>query len=190
MSAIIRFCELSAVLVLAALCATQPVSANTIKLNNFSTGSGSVNANLIGANWHDGSSITSSHAAVDLGRLFTNHQADIASNGTDRVNKSAFQLPVGDIVNDRSGSFRLDARDITAAGKGQYLAYNNLSQLGNVANDAYTDNIWTMQDMIIGTNVHAKDAVVFAPVPEPQSYAMLLAGLGIIFFTLRRRKQP
>ncbi|HEX2198377.1 MAG TPA: PEP-CTERM sorting domain-containing protein [Burkholderiales bacterium] len=28
-----------------------------------------------------------------------------------------------------------------------------------------------------------------APIPEPQAYALLLAGLGLLAFTARRRKQ-
>jgi hypothetical protein len=35
--------------------------------------------------------------------------------------------------------------------------------------------------MVIGVNI--------APVPEPETYAMLLAGLGLMGFVARRRKQ-
>jgi len=34
-----------------------------------------------------------------------------------------------------------------------------------------------------------QDLAVFAPVPEPQTYAMMLAGLGLMGFVARRRKQ-
>ncbi|MDP2706329.1 MAG: PEPxxWA-CTERM sorting domain-containing protein [Burkholderiales bacterium] len=30
---------------------------------------------------------------------------------------------------------------------------------------------------------------MFAPIPEPQTYAMMLAGLGLMGFVARRRKQ-
>lgn len=33
------------------------------------------------------------------------------------------------------------------------------------------------------------DSVVTIPIPEPETYAMLLAGLGLIGFSVRRRKQ-
>ena len=33
-----------------------------------------------------------------------------------------------------------------------------------------------------------QDFVVFAPVPEPSSYALILAGMGAIGFVARRRK--
>jgi len=35
----------------------------------------------------------------------------------------------------------------------------------------------------------AYDHFVFAPVPEPETYAMLLAGLGLLGFVARRRKE-
>jgi hypothetical protein len=47
-------------------------------------------------------------------------------------------------------------------------------------NDTYTGhNDW--DDMVIGVNI--------APIPEPETYAMLLAGLGLMGFVARRRKQ-
>ncbi len=42
-------------------------------------------------------------------------------------------------------------------------------------------------DMIVGVNINCLPAPV-SPVPEPQSYAMLLAGLGLVGLTALRRK--
>lgn len=39
-----------------------------------------------------------------------------------------------------------------------------------------------------GSSIYA-DNFVFAPVPEPETYAMMLAGLGMLGFVARRRKQ-
>jgi hypothetical protein len=33
------------------------------------------------------------------------------------------------------------------------------------------------------------NSLIFAPIPEPESYAMMLAGLGFLGFMARRRKQ-
>lgn len=41
----------------------------------------------------------------------------------------------------------------------------------------------------IGTEDYSAKYVPVSPVPEPETYAMLLAGLGLIGFTARRRKQ-
>jgi hypothetical protein len=38
------------------------------------------------------------------------------------------------------------------------------------------------------TAVHTGDVSAIPPVPEPETYAMLLAGLGLMSFTARRRK--
>lgn len=40
-----------------------------------------------------------------------------------------------------------------------------------------------------GTSQYASSLFVFAPVPEPETYAMLLAGLGLLGFTARRRNK-
>ena len=39
------------------------------------------------------------------------------------------------------------------------------------------------------TNLLLDDFVFTLPVPEPESYAMLLAGLGVVGFAARRRKR-
>jgi PEP-CTERM motif len=133
--------------------------------------------------------IISSQAAVNLGRLYTNHQADIASTGSSATNEAAFQLAVWEIVNERSGTYSLSGGDFKATGTGSALASTWLGELGTASNSAYTANIWTVQSLVTQGNGYSQDVVVFSPVPEPQTYAMLLAGLGVIGFTSRRRKQ-
>ena len=43
-------------------------------------------------------------------------------------------------------------------------------------------------DAVGGSSVYA-DNFTITPIPEPETYAMLLAGLGLLGFTARRRKQ-
>jgi hypothetical protein len=239
-------------LAVAVLFAAQPAAADTIELNNFWAGSGSVTINFTGTNWHDGSTVTglnesggsggfrtydlttdlgkkngfqsfcvdifhsfsfitdsidvlkpanvalagstatvptiiSSQAAVDLGRLYTNHHAAIDSTGSSAANEAAFQLAVWEIVNERSGTYSLSGGQFKATGTGSALASTWLSELGTASNSAYTANIWSVQSMLRGSG-YAQDVVVFAPVPEPQTYAMMLVGLGLIGFTARRKK--
>jgi hypothetical protein len=50
-----------------------------------------------------------------------------------------------------------------------------------IYNDPVKGGDYDYNDMVVGVNI--------SPVPEPQTYAMLLAGLGLIGFTARRRKQ-
>lgn len=51
------------------------------------------------------------------------------------------------------------------------IAYVQWNEVGSFAGAVYWDNL------------------VYAPVPEPETYAMLLAGLGLLGFMARRRKE-
>lgn len=51
------------------------------------------------------------------------------------------------------------------------IAYVQWNEVGSFAGAVYWDNL------------------VYAPIPEPETYAMLLAGLGLLGFAARRRKE-
>lgn len=243
----------AAALTLSALFAAQPAVADTIELNSFWAGSGTVTIDFTGTNWHDGSTVTglhevggsggfetynlttdpgklnafqsfcvdifhsfsfvtssvdvlkpadvalagssatvptviSSSAAADLGRLYTNHHAAIDSTGSSGANEAAFQLAVWEIVNERSGTYSLAGGDFKATGTGSSIASTWLNELNTASASTYSANIWTVQSMVSGRG-YAQDVVVFTQVPEPETYAMMLAGLGLLGFVLRRRNQ-
>ena len=83
------------------------------------------------------------------------------------------------------GSFAINGGSWSPNASVGLIAENYSGSLGNFAyiigyNDSYsTHNDW--DDMVIGVNI--------APIPEPETYAMLLAGLGLMGFVARRRKQ-
>ncbi|OIR03162.1 PEP-CTERM motif protein [mine drainage metagenome] len=73
-----------------------------------------------------------------------------------------------------------------------------LSQLGGytIGGSTYSDLLLyndpgsgdrDFNDMVIGVNINCPPVPV-SPVPEPKTYAMLLAGLGLVGFTALRRK--
>lgn len=130
----------------------------------------------------------SSQAAIDLGKLFTKYHTYIDSSSSSGIYESAFQLAVWEIVNDRSGTYSLSSGDFKASGTGDSLANQWLADLGNTSD--YMANIWAVQSMLTNGQGYSQDVVVFAPVPEPHTYAMMLVGLGLIVFSSRRRKQP
>ena len=165
MTKIIRFCQLFAGLIVAAFFAAQPVVADTIELNNSWASSGTVHINFTGINWHDGSSVTQNVIGGSGGFKYY----DLTS---DPEKKNTFQSFCAGIF--RSFNFAVDPSDV--------LKSADVALTGSAATTP------TVQSMIRGRG-NAQDVVVFAPVPEPQTYAMLLAGLGIIGFTLRHRKQ-
>jgi hypothetical protein len=136
--------------------------------------------------------IISSAVAADLGRLYTNHHAEIDSRYSSKDNESAFQLAVWEIVNEgASGTNSYDLTDgaFKATGTGDGLAQLWLSELGVPSASDYVANIWTVQSMLTKGKGYAQDVVVFAPVPEPQAYAMMLVGLGLLGFSARRKNR-
>lgn len=133
--------------------------------------------------------VISSKAAADLGLLYSNHHAQIDSTSSSAVNESAFQLAVWEIVNEQSVGYDLSGGDFKASGTGASLAQQWLSELtGNYQNSRYTASIWTVDSMISGRG-YAQDVVVFTAVPEPETYAMMLVGLGLLGFSARRKRQ-
>lgn len=133
--------------------------------------------------------IISTAAAADLGRLYTNHHAAIDSTSSSAANEAAFQLAVWEIVNERSGTYSLAGGDFKATGTGSSIASTWLSELSAASTSTYSANIWTVQSMLTTGHGYAQDVVVFTQVPEPEAYAMMLAGLGLLGFVLRRRNQ-
>jgi hypothetical protein len=136
--------------------------------------------------------IISTRAAVDLGRLFTNHHAAIDSTHSSGNSEAAFQLAVWEIVNERgTGAYSLSSGDFKATGNDASLAQQWLKELGIASTSAYTANIWNVQSMISTNKGTSQDLVVFSrvqtPVPEPETYAMMLVGLGLLGFSARRK---
>lgn len=242
----------------AVLFTAQPVAADTIELNSFWAGSGSVNITFNGTNWHNGSAVSnlvesggsggfktynlttdplkqhafqswcvdifhgfsfvidaldvlkpanialagstatlptvfSSKAATDLGRLYTNHHGAIDLTSSSGTNEAAFQLAVWEIVNERSpGAYSLAGGDFKATGTGSVLAGQWLGELSTASVSHYKADIWTVQSVLTSGHGYAQDVAVFSkippPVPEPETYAMMLAGLGLLGMTARRRK--
>jgi hypothetical protein len=141
--------------------------------------------------------IISTSAAADLGQLYTNHHAEIDSTSSSAENEAAFQLAVWEIVNEQSQgdtSYDLNAGTFKASGTGSSLAQSWLSELyGANTTSEYAANIWTVQSMITTGHGYAQDLVTFSPiqtpVPEPETYAMMLVGLGLLGFSARRKNQ-
>lgn len=133
--------------------------------------------------------VFSSKAATDLGRLYTNHHGAIDSTSSSATNEAAFQLAAWEIVNERSGTYSLGGGDFRATGTGSSLAGTWLGELSTASTSAYRADIWTVQSTMTTGHGYAQDVAVFTPVPEPGTYAMMLAGLGLLGFTSRRKKQ-
>lgn len=66
-------------------------------------------------------------------------------------------------------------------------AYQSNTPLAFMMKSEVEGRNWT-DSMIFGNGAHTLALTFSSPVPEPESYAMLLAGLGLLGFALRRKQ--
>ncbi len=118
-------------------------------------------------------------AFADLSRLYA--RAGVVANS---VAEAAFQIAVWEIAYEKtSNGYALAGGDAvfsggTAATSGALtLASTWLGSLGGAGPEVQVLESGRQQD------------VIFAPVPEPETYALFLAGLGAIGFMSRRQAQ-
>jgi len=123
--------------------------------------------------------------AQNLQGLFSSSYATLSTYNQ----KAAFQLAVWELVRETSGTFSVGAGsfhvlgDDAAAAAVSTLANSFLAQALSYSGSAHysltklTNN--GLQDLVVATAVTA--------VPEPESYALFLAGLGAIGMLARRR---
>ena len=156
--------------------------------HNFNFGNpGSTINNKVSA-----ASLFTQSKADDLGRLYTRHHSVIDGHNSTANNSAAFQLAVWEIVNETGNTYSLSAGAFKASGTGSGTAGTWLMDL-NTNHDAseYNASVWVVQNNTFAANGKptwgAQDVLVFAPVPEPETYAMMLAGLGLLGFSARRK---
>jgi PEP-CTERM motif len=88
-----------------------------------------------------------------------------------------------------------DASNAVSFNGGAFMTGSDL--MGGVANSSNANTQWVtftavgdsvLNSMTIETGQIAFEMAVAAPVPEPETYALMLAGLGAMAFVARRRK--
>jgi hypothetical protein len=117
------------------------------------------------------------NAATDIGRLFTAFGSGLATS----VDQAGFQIALWEISYESTGAaYDVYAGDVTflnssgaALSRASYFL-SNLAARSNV-------NVWVLES---GTH---QDMVHVTPVPEPSTYALMLAGLGVVGVVSRRR---
>ncbi len=129
-----------------------------------------------------------SAAQVDLfNRLYTNYYA-ASHAGND--NAAAFQIAVWEITYDGNGTLDTGAGTFTLGSGGSATAKATASSwLAGLS--ALPTGLWnfTVLDSadVSGGQRATQDLLVAIPVPEPSTYALLLAGLGLVGLMARRR---
>lgn len=125
--------------------------------------------------------------ATDIQNLFNNYYAGTIGNN---ANAAAFQLALWEIANDdknlSTGFVKTNGgTDLTLIANATTL----LSNLSYSGPNLYNLTVYLVdrpaqavgQDYIVATLVD--------PVPEPESYALMLGGLGVMGFIARRRRK-
>ncbi len=121
-----------------------------------------------------------------LGRLYT-----VADNGgsakVDTLDETvAFQLSVWEIINETASSLR-----VSGSNKGVFFAESGATSNQLSLANGWLDAIGDARSSAFSvTRLHSnghQDMLTVTAVPEPSTYAMLLAGLGAMGFISRRR---
>ena len=119
-------------------------------------------------------------------RLYTDYYATSHTNG---VNAAAFQIAVWEITYDGNGTLNLGANTFTLGSGGNATAKATaatwLSTLASQSVGAWNFTVLDSQSVTGGQSA-TQDLLV--AVPEPETYALLLAGLGLLGFVARHRK--
>ncbi len=129
-------------------------------------------------------SLFGNFAVGALDRLYTQHYA----TATTPTMSAAFQLAVWEIISETSAS----SYAALGLGSGSFMATS-----GNSTARATADN-W-LQALGAGSSggykltalvgLNNQDQMLATPVPEPETYMMLLAGLGLMGFVASRRQR-
>jgi hypothetical protein len=124
-----------------------------------------------------------------LSQLFTGagwSSWDYANDGVasdDKVKIAALQVGVWEIIYDTT--FDLSTGSFTV-GAGDQAAYGDLiSGWMKAGNPGLGNSIFALSDADTGANVNQQDVLI--AVPEPSTYALMIAGLGAVGFVARRR---
>lgn len=130
------------------------------------------------------SSLGSSHA-TDVSKLYSQAYASTVGNN---VNSAAFQIALWELAKD-DGNLTTGAVRTTSSTNATIVAAANSmisnAKTGVAGSTNYSFNLYasdTKQDYLVAS------VSSVSPVPEPNTYALMIAGLGLISFTAGRRR--
>lgn len=127
----------------------------------------------------DAGKVTLTQAKIDnLSRLASEAHASINNATT----SAAFQAAIWEIAFDNTGAYNITSGLFSMSGATAVTqqAQTWLDGLNGFAPGGYTVSVWSSPTQ--------QDALVFTKVAAPATYTLLLAGLGLMSFTARRRE--
>jgi len=115
--------------------------------------------------------------------LFSHAYADSLTNAT---KAAGFQLALWEVFNDdlnlNTGVVKkTDSTNVTVLSEAQSL-------LGNLANNSWSGASIDYQ-FTVYSSASYQDFITVTAVPEPESFALILAGLGLVGFSVRRKME-
>lgn len=121
------------------------------------------------------------------------HLYQVANNSPTIFNSAsgsaAFQAAVWEIVNEKSGTFSLSGGSFMGNFSNSFYVTDSTTQQANAwlsaVNSFSGPELYKAQKYV---SASAQDLLVITAVPEPETYAMLLAGLGVMGVVARRRR--
>jgi hypothetical protein len=122
------------------------------------------------------------NAYHDLGRLYA-----LAGPVNTSVLEAAFQMAVWEIAYETTGSYGLGGGAATFSG-GIDATNQAATWLAAVILPGSVTPI-NVLDSLQDRNGQWHQSVIYPPVPEPETYALLMAGLAAVGFVARRRKE-
>lgn len=142
-------------------------------------------ATYSGFSLHDGDAWFSPAKARDLGRLWTVAHDGAGSDAVDAKSSAAFQIAAWEILYESSGSYNLASGVFQASGGSAATGSPSALQLaGTWLGSLPSTSLYSVDVLVSATR---QDLLVATPVPEPESYAMFIAGLGLMAVVARRR---
>ncbi|MCE9657594.1 MAG: PEP-CTERM sorting domain-containing protein [Burkholderiales bacterium] len=122
---------------------------------------------------------TNANAYTDLGRLFAT--AGLVNNS---VSEAAFQIAVWEIAYEATGT----AYNL-ASGAATFAGGTAASSGALTLATTWLNSLFGSGPAITVMDSREHQDIVFAPIPEPETYALFMAGLAAVGFMAKRRRK-